>query len=188
MKFNLNKKGFIGAIGDDLPSLIPIIIAILIFFSVFTNTLMVYDQKNSELRKQIELSSISRTIKGESLIYGYDFFIDSCTATKLKRSNYNYMIALYSNDFLINEGINQIVQDFIETSQNDSPSSSFIEDQDSGEIFFCNYKKIGGSKFSEKTRNYLIRFYPIALQTNIDLGGEDYYFIEPVILAMVVWD
>lgn len=188
MKFKLNKKGFIGAIGDDLPSLIPLIIAILIFFSVFTNTLMVYDQKNSTLRKQIELSSISRTIKGESLIYDQPYFLDNCTASKLKRSNYNYMVALYSNEYLVDEGINAILKDFIEASEYDSPNTNFILDSETNEYFFCSYKKIGGSKFTEKTKNYLIRFYPVALQSKINQAGAEYYFIEPAILAMVVWD
>ncbi len=98
------------------------------------------------------------------------------------------MVGVYSTDYLVNEGINKIVEDFIDSSQSASPSDNFIEDSDSSKSFFCSYKKVGGSTFSERTRNYLIRFYPIAIQTKIDLGGEEYYFIEPVILAMVVWD
>lgn len=187
----LNKKGFIGAIGDDLPSLIPIIIAILIFFTVFTNTLMVYDQKNSEIRKQIELSSISRVIKTDSLILNFQQFESSCNATKLRRSNYNYMIGLYTNSKFDLRGVSSeggVISDFVDSSQfSSNPSENFIKDLE-GNSFFCGYKKIGALDFSSKTRNYLIRFYPIAMQTKIIVDGTEFFFIEPVIMAMVIWD
>jgi len=47
------KKGFIGPIGDDLPSIISIMLALGIFFSAITYTLDIYNQKkvDSDLLK-----------------------------------------------------------------------------------------------------------------------------------------
>lgn len=183
-----NKKGFIGAIGDDLPALIPIIIAILIFLTVFTNTLVTYDQKNFELRKQIELSSISRTIKSDSLILDFEQFEDNCRLSRLKRSNYNYMVGIYENSKLDDGGTQDIINDFISASQSEFFEPFIFDDE--GNYFFCSYRKVGGSRFSINTQNYLIRFYPVAMQRKvIDAEtGTDIFLIDPVIMAMVVWN
>lgn len=183
----VNAKGFIGAIGDDLPALIPIIIGILIFFSVFTNTLIVYDQKNVEIRQQIELSSISRTVKTDSLILSFNEFERNCNMSKLKRSNYNYMIGIYPNyKFDVAGGTQDIIDDFINASQN-AIFDNFVSDNH--DYFFCSYRKVGGSEFSSRTSNYLIRFYPVALQKRVILGdGSEVFIIEPSIMSMVVWN
>lgn len=181
-----NKKGFIGAIGDDLPALIPIIIAILIFLAAFTNTIFTYDQKNFEIRKQIELSSISRTIKSDSLILDYEQFEENCNLARIRRSNYNYMVGIYESSKLDLEGTQEIINDFIYASQNNE-LDQFVKDIDDNP-FFCNYRKVGGTDFSFNTQNYLIRFYPVAMQRKVDHSGTEFVLIEPVMMAMVIWN
>ncbi len=72
-------KGFIGAIGDDLPSLIPIFLGLIIFFSVFLNTYNVYKDNTDLYSLQQEGISISMILKSEPLIPDYDEFERICS-------------------------------------------------------------------------------------------------------------
>jgi hypothetical protein len=73
-----SNKGFIGTIGDDLPSLIPIFIGLLVFFSVFLNTYNVYKNNTDIYSLQQEAISISITLKENSLIPNYESFNNTC--------------------------------------------------------------------------------------------------------------
>lgn len=188
--FKMNKKGFIGPIGDDLPSLIPIVVGLLIFFTVFTNTLMIYDSKNAEIRQQIDMASIARTIKGDSLILSHDQFSDACDKTKLRRNTYNYMVGIFSTkEFEDITNSSTIVKEFIDSSSGypDNISESFLIDEEIDESYFCQYRKAGSFAFSSKQAEYLIRFYPVAVQIKKEVGNTDYYITEPAIMGMVIW-
>jgi hypothetical protein len=178
----MKQKGFIGAIGDDLPSLIPIVVALLLFFSIFTLTLNTYNSKNFDIRKQIGLMSISRSIKGESLIQDIGQFNQNCNDSKLKKHNYNYMVGLYYGD-----DIQEALNDFQESSVN-TPYEDSSMIKSNGEYYFCGYKKAGGIEFTKKRQEYLLRYYPVAVQHEVTINGETKYFILPSVMAMVVWE
>ncbi len=64
------KKGFIGPLGDDLPSLIAIMLALTLFFSGLTFSMNVFDQKRERARLMKGALDISRVIiKEKILIY-----------------------------------------------------------------------------------------------------------------------
>ena len=44
----VNQKGFLGPIGDDLPSLIPIIFGLVIFFAVFNTGFQAFQNKSRD--------------------------------------------------------------------------------------------------------------------------------------------
>ncbi len=73
-----NKKGFIGAIGDDLPSLIPIFLGLIIFFAVFLSTYNTYKTNTGLYSLEQEAISISMILKSEPLIPDYNLFMKTC--------------------------------------------------------------------------------------------------------------
>ncbi len=72
------KKGFIGPIGDDLPSLIPLLFGLVIFFSTFTVTFNAFDQRNAEFNNDVAVMRISRTLQSSSYISSYENFSGLC--------------------------------------------------------------------------------------------------------------
>jgi len=65
------QRGFLGPIGDDLPALIPLLFALVVFFSVFTFAFTSFDQKTQLFQMHLTAINIGRTIKGASYISGY---------------------------------------------------------------------------------------------------------------------
>jgi len=190
----VGKKGFIGAIGDDLPSLIPLVVSLLLFFSIFSMTLNSYGTKNAAINKQSEMITAAREIKGDSLILDFEQFKSRCDLVKLKKYPYSFMIGIYDfkGDPAKTSSAN-ITQDFVGSKVvgNQGSDNLFFGADAAGENqkYFCGYKRLGFPEFGTKTKNYLMRFYPVAIQIAVDnsTGGKDYY-IEPGLMAMVVWE
>jgi len=180
-----SQKGFIGPIGDDLPSLIPIVVALLLFFTIFSVTLNTYNTKNSFIRKQTSLINIAREMRGESLILDVSQFFDRCQAVTSRSYSYNFMIGVYPSNY---DNINGVVADFAESKVYDVPlaSDNFLKQE--GIPYFCGYVRPGSFQFASDSGNqrkisYSLRFYPVAVQQKV---GE-YYIIIPGIMALVVW-
>jgi hypothetical protein len=195
----LNKKGFIGAIGDDLPSLIPIIVALLLFFTIFTLTLNTYTTKNVTLRKNMSLMSISRELKGDSLLLDVNQFLMRCDNTRLNTHEYNFRVAVYSNEQLkeIAGEDQQLIDDFTDLSLGEE---HFLEGKygegDDKRKYYCEYKRPAAKDLSGKRAKYLTRFYPVAVQmeeefdvlVDGDIIPQKYLLIEPAVLVMVIWE
>ena len=81
-------KGFIGPIGDDLPSLIPLLFGLVMFFSTFTMTFGSFDARNTEFSCDVSVMRISRTLQSNSYIYNYNNFQDLCDNIGLVNVNY----------------------------------------------------------------------------------------------------
>lgn len=62
------EKGFIGPLGDDLPSVVAIILALSIFFSGLTYALNTYNQKIVGLEVLRGSMDVSRVLTGEGII------------------------------------------------------------------------------------------------------------------------
>ncbi len=191
------EKGFIGPIGDDLPSLIPIVTGLVIFFSVFVLTLNTYNEKNDYLEKQIDMTSVARDLKGDSLLLNWSQFNDRCTGLKIKRYPYSFIAAIYGTDV----DLTKAIQDFKDASiqgpsgtREDGSGFGFIKQEVEGldqQSFYCSYLKIGGRDFSSNMREYSVRFYPIAVQQPIMVATSNatyQYLIVPAVMAMVVWE
>jgi hypothetical protein len=182
----VSQKGFMGPIGDDLPSLIPIVVALLLFFTIFSLTLNTYNTKNSDIRKQMDMTSVARELKGDSLILGINQFNSRCDSIKLKKFPYNFVAGIYSSE----SDLKSILADFVSMSQDesisDSDSTDLLKSEDQG--FFCNYVKIGSNPFTGKERSYLLRYYPVAVQYTLSIGNSNQYVILPAVMAMVVWE
>jgi hypothetical protein len=93
----MNKKGFIGAIGDDFPSLIPLFFAILIFFSSLTYAFTTINDKNAYINTYLDSLKIAKTALGNGMYSGYEDFVDK-TDNILSTSNYVIGIVYREND------------------------------------------------------------------------------------------
>jgi len=186
-------RGFIGPIGDDLPSLVPIVVALLLFFTTFTLALNTYNTKNAFLNQQTEMTSVARELKGDSLILGVDWFEEKCAALKMKRYPSNFIAAIYDSDV----DMSSIMADFLGLSSS-SPTvelstatllKSVSQRDASLKPFYCEYKKIGAQPFAAGTKKrYQVRFYPVAVQYGFTVAGTTNSLIIPGLMAMVVWE
>ncbi|MEM4630639.1 MAG: hypothetical protein QXU92_03480, partial [Candidatus Diapherotrites archaeon] len=82
------KKGFIGPVGDDLPSITPLVLGLMIFFTAFTSAFNSFDKRNQEFMNNIELLKISKTIRANSYIYSYENFEQLCNSIGPTRIKY----------------------------------------------------------------------------------------------------
>jgi len=192
-KFIFSKKGFIGPIGDDLPSLVPIVVALVLFFTIFALTLNTFNSKNEYIGKQMEMTSVAREIKGDSLILGIDQFFTKCNSVRLKNFPYNFMVGIYFSE----SDLRASIADFRAVSAapgmgvENGPDVGFVNvPTDAGQKgYYCNYSRVGASKFVGKEKTYLMRYYPVALQYPVKTArGDSQYIIIPAIMAMVVWE
>jgi len=73
------ERGFIGPIGDDLPSLIPLLFGLVMFFSTFTLTFNTFDDRNVQFDDDISIMRISRTLQSNSYIFSHKNFELLCS-------------------------------------------------------------------------------------------------------------
>lgn len=64
----MDGRGFVGPIGDDLPSLIAIMLALTLFFSGLTFAMRTFSQRQDDVRVVKGAVDISRSLVGESVI------------------------------------------------------------------------------------------------------------------------
>ncbi len=76
--FFRGRKGFVGPIGDDLPSLIPLLLGLVIFFSTFTIAFSAFDSRSADFKDDVGVMRISRTLQSNSYIYSYANFRELC--------------------------------------------------------------------------------------------------------------
>jgi len=74
----LRQKGFLGPIGDDLPSLIPLLFALVIFFSVFTFTFNVFEKNSAAFEQNLEVLKLVRVLKSNGYISSTAYFNQRC--------------------------------------------------------------------------------------------------------------
>ena len=157
------EKGFIGSIGDDLPSLIPIVFALLIFFSAFSATLSVYNSENASVSTDMGVLAIARSLKGDSLLLNLSQFEKRCDDLRIQKYPYNFMVAVYSAD----KDLDTVIADFVETRIPDDISDNFLTGKigDETKSYFCGYRKLGSKDFGDigvsgKSREeYILRYY-----------------------------
>ncbi|VVB74805.1 Uncharacterised protein [uncultured archaeon] len=189
---SFSRRGFIGPIGDDLPSLVPLVISLLLFFSIFTLTLNTYNTKNFFINKQIEMTSAAREIKGDSLILNMDQFMKKCRTVSGKNFPYNFMVGIYGAD----SDLRTTVSDLLDLQNNGSNPNNQILSADlagSKQNYFCVYKHVGALPFTQNAKTaYLLRYYPVAVQQaitrTVNGAAVTEYLIIPGVMAMVVWE
>lgn len=82
------QRGYLGPIGDDIPSLIPIIVGLLTFFAAFTFTLNSYNQRAQLFSADRDTLIIANTLKGDSYLATYAEFDTACKGLRVRGLNY----------------------------------------------------------------------------------------------------
>ncbi len=189
--FLRQQKGFVGPIGDDIPSLIPLTVALLVFFGAFGFAFNSFEEKKAEFDQRLMLLSIGKTLKGDNLLDNYQKWKDACNSIEVTRYKFKAVVFLVSTKpdatFYNYEFFHDWQDD---TSFVSEPCYSCTGDKrvykmkDSGgseQFLVCdnlsNLEPINSSKaLSQKT---LRINFPVAL-------GKDDVF-RPAILAVMVW-
>lgn len=81
-------KGFIGPIGDDLPSLIPLLFALIIFFSTFSYAISITTAKNAALDSDLALLKVARVLRSNGYITDRENFGILCKTVNIRSINY----------------------------------------------------------------------------------------------------
>ncbi len=87
-KRKYNSRGYLGPIGDDIPSLIPIIVGLITFFSAFTFTLNEYNQRSAGFAADRDTLIIANSLKGDSYLSVASEFTNACTGLRVRGLNY----------------------------------------------------------------------------------------------------
>ena len=172
-------RGYIGPIGDDFPSLIPLIFGLLMFFTAFTITFNAFDSANARFSDDIVLLKIGRSLHSNSYIYSYENFSDLCTQIGVVNLKY---VAGLTEDYALagsvpaaGPGVNKSIFD-----------ARFIAL--GGDVFYCSNvpPKSGTGSVSDfvsleevSELRVVSRIYPIALEAN--------KAVKPVHLVVIAW-
>jgi hypothetical protein len=174
-------KGYIGSIGDDLPSLIPLFLGIVLFFAVFINTYNVYTQSTSLYNMQDEALRIALILKEEPVIIDHNFFIDVC---KKVDTTYNWTAFITDIDLNASKNMPINLQKLKQEKDNEIENQSIayekLDEEDDPKQFICgdynNFLNIS-EKRTSKIINYM---FPLTRQQEVNST--------PVKLYVIMWN
>lgn len=86
--FKHTQRGYLGPIGDDIPSLIPIIVGMITFFAAFTFTLNEYNQRSASFAADRDTLIIANSLKGDSYLASFTEFDDACKGLRVRGLDY----------------------------------------------------------------------------------------------------
>ncbi len=195
----LNRKGFLGPIGDDLPSLIPLLFALVIFFSTFTFAFKVFDDRNQDFDDDLTVLRISRVLKTNGYINSFENFEELCQSLGITHLNFRAGLTnaetareQYINDYLggneseykrldifsikfytIDEGGETKI--FECTDVESDPEDGIDNDRD-GEV---DEERENLTLESAVGKTLITRVYPVVL--------EDNRIVKPMHLVVIAW-
>ncbi|MBS3057079.1 MAG: hypothetical protein J4415_00450 [Candidatus Diapherotrites archaeon] len=174
-------KGFLGPIGDDLPSLVPLIFALIIFFSTFTYAMNSMDSRNEDFDADLATLSISRIMRSNGYITGYEDFRRLCG--NINVAGLNYEVALVETELTYDESNYSSYADpeysgvdildlrvFDSTPENE-------DDPDASEFSCSNLSEL--PELIEIEQRLSSRVFPIVL--------EDAKIAKPMFLVVITW-
>ncbi len=177
-KLNKKIRGFIGPIGDDLPSLIPLVFALVIFFSTLNYALTQFSLTNYELNNRLELLRITKILRSDGLISGFEDWNKICNSVPRTALKFRAGIVYFPEQE--NGG-------FLDTTK----LETFFESD--GNSFVCASKNFDGKRnieerFNNAANEYVETayslIYPIALEIKKETGEAVVY---PAHLVIVAW-
>ncbi len=171
MFFQLNKKGYLGPIGDDLPSLIPLMFALVIFFSSFYMTVNTYNDRTIDFENDIAVVQISASLRGTGFVSSLTEFEKSCNALNIRQPFFS--AGLTELDKEIN--IFDLDSEYIPDGGNLFKCSNTNETLTQEKAFSLNSKVVS-------------RIYPLVMEKNFTDGrGNEKSIVIPVKLIVVAW-
>lgn len=168
----LKQKGFIGPIGDDLPSLIPLLFGLLMFFSVFGFAFSVLDSRKSFFQDDLDALRIAEQLKGNSYVVDAKQFTEQCEAITITRLNFVAgIIPIEPQEGEAKETIFSIVEKLV----NEKDNADALVCANSKEIF--SFERISGKKI-------ISRVFSIAVEKK---NSKEVIIVKPMRLIVVVW-
>jgi hypothetical protein len=169
-----SSKGFLGPIGDDLPSLIPIVFALTMFFYVFTFAWNTFDEKNRAFDTEISILRLASVLKANSYIPNHAVFAERCNTAKSQRG-IRFKAGLLPLHVKLEERFGGI----------DIENPGFFTDPESGAVFECRNT---GKEPDVESQAVLVRSFPVALERDYyDGAGERHFFVKPMLLVVIAW-
>jgi hypothetical protein len=178
------QKGFIGPIGDDLPSLIPIIFSLVIFFTAFTATFSVFDKGNVRFDRTIKILKISDQMRGDKYINDIGEFKGLCDTVSISGVNFKAGLVELNQEGQPFERID--LQQFVDENQGiykvkvKDPVSGIETGQE--EFLACP------GKFEQMKPNSeaIVKMFPVAFQdTSEEITSG--FVVRPMLMVVVVW-
>lgn len=181
----LKENGYIGSIGDDLPSLIPLLFALMMFFGIFTFTLDTFNQKKELFDREFEAMRIADTLRYNGYITRSNLsssgspsnpssFDSLCASLIVSRLNY---FAGLTNRFTAPERY---------SGSGEAPEIDFLirgnyysaEDE---EYICTNLENPGDLQElkQKKGAEIIVKIYPVVL--------EESQVVKPMHLVVIVW-
>ncbi len=178
--FLRKQKGFLGPIGDDLPSLIPLLFALMLFFYVFTFTWNAFDQRGQLFDDALAAMRVGNTLKGNNYIRDFEAFQQRCVeAHSVKRVKFMVgLLPLSTGPGQNFEGIDieTIEGEFFEIEG---------EDGAEGNKFICSNVDLDEDSPGLESDSIVIRSFPVALEfKNPTLNT---FYVRPMLLVVVTW-
>jgi hypothetical protein len=162
-------SGFLGPIGDDLPSLIPLLFALMMFFYVFTFTWNAFDEKGTAFNDALAALSVANTLKGNNYLRGLETFNERCSEAQSVR-RVKFLAGL------------------LPLSTGPDPSFSGVDIETLEQSFFqgafaCS--NVAEERPAYESSNLIIRSFPVALEfKNPETGA---FYVRPMLLVVVTW-
>ncbi|MDD5163662.1 MAG: hypothetical protein PHD95_05655 [Candidatus ainarchaeum sp.] len=203
-------KGFLGPIGDDLPSLIPLVFALIIFFYSFTFAWNAFDQKNRFFDDSKDVLDLASIMRGNSYVAGFDSFKESCANAQSGVKRIKFVVGLVELSSNPLAGASSLAgspaEHFNPDGKEFSDKTIFflpIEATSEDERFFCS--NIGTDEAVPQfynvnffpvalARDYLKdsagKFYPLSQKEslkNSNIAFEERFFVKPMLLVVVSW-
>ncbi|MFH0714828.1 MAG: hypothetical protein V1847_03185 [Candidatus Diapherotrites archaeon] len=171
------KTGFIGPIGDDLPSLIPLVFALVVFFAAFQSALSTFDSKNASFADDLDALKVARILRGSGYWVSQPEFAKACDIVNVRAIRFE-------------AGITELNVRLFDSYGNISNRRELYlpHDLETDAQYFCsNVKDLKDISLSElqKEGKVLIRIYPIVIEVNRphNLG----IIVKPVQLVVISW-
>lgn len=147
----MKQHGFLGPIGDDIPSLIPLVVALIIFFSTFTFALNEFNRKSSTFAADRDSLAVADVLKSDSLISNYNEFDQLCKSIRI--SSIKFVAGIVDISFQPG-AIDQL--EHLDTK---------FELDSSGKEFRCGNYDDPIDRDLLESRSFVIFSFPIAFET-----------------------
>jgi hypothetical protein len=184
----LLNRGFLGPIGDDLPSLVPLLLALVIFFSTFTFAWTVYSDRNKNFENDLEVLNISRILKSGGYVTSYEDFEQKCDSISLVGLKFRAGItnALTARRHFMQNNLSLNPDDsdnLLQYKGIDIFEQNLFYENSAGDLFQCS--NVSSSQFlSSPSDNFgnpiIVKIYPLVLEDNST--------VKPMHLVVIAWE
>lgn len=145
------RKGFLGPIGDDIPSLIPLLFGLIVFFATFSFALTTFTQKNMAFTADRESLEVANTLKSDSYLGSHKEFLQLCNLVRSKSIRFSAGL------IPLGTGSGQI-------ELQDLPEKYFYSDEENGAFECTNAPEEDFSGDFVGTTTFLTFSFPVAVE------------------------